>query len=52
MSLVLPVIFAIGSMLGFGLAGFIAKVILTKSNTYRTLQISQSIGTVPLALRY
>lgn len=47
MSLVLPVIFAIGSMLGFGLADFIAKAILTKSNTYRTLLISQSIGTVP-----
>lgn len=47
MSLILPVVFAIGSMLGFGLADFIAKAILTKSNTYRTLLISQSIGTVP-----
>jgi len=47
MSLALPVLFAIGSMLGFGLADFIAKAILTKSNTYRTLLISQSVGTVP-----
>jgi len=55
MGLALSVLFAIGSMLGFGLADFIAKAILTRSNIYRTLLISQSVGTVPflaLALSY
>jgi len=43
----LSLVFAITAMLGFGLADFIAKAILTKANVYRTLLISQTIGTVP-----
>ena len=38
--------FAISSMLGFGLADFMAKAVLNKASTFRTVLISQTIGSI------
>jgi uncharacterized membrane protein len=47
MNSALSIIFAVAAMLGFGVADFIAKTMLTKANVYRTVLFSQSIGTLP-----
>ncbi len=46
MTLSLSILFAFSSMLTFGIADFMAKTILSKAGTFRTLAVSQSIGCV------
>jgi transporter family protein len=46
MSVQASILLAISSMLGFGLADFMAKAILNKASAFRTVLISQSIGSV------
>ena len=50
MSEALSIAFAITSMVGYGLADFIAKTVVAKASAYRTLLISQCVGTVPFFL--
>jgi len=46
MSATASILLGIASMLGFGVADFIAKTMLTKTNVIRTALISQTIGSV------
>jgi len=46
MSIQFSILFAISSMLGFGISDFMAKAILNKVSAFRTVLISQSIGSV------
>lgn len=50
MNEVLSVAFAIASMAGFGLGDFIAKTVVAKASAYRTVLISQCVGSVPFFL--
>lgn len=45
-SVTIPILLAISAMLGFGIADYIAKIILSNTNPLRTALISQSIGSV------
>jgi drug/metabolite transporter (DMT)-like permease len=46
MSATASILFGIASMLGFGVADFIAKALLTKTNAIRTALISQGMGSL------
>jgi drug/metabolite transporter (DMT)-like permease len=46
----LSVLLAITSMIGFGLADFIAKTVVAKASAYRTVLVSQCVGSVPFLL--
>ena len=46
----LSVAFAVASMAGMGLGDFVAKTVVAKASAYRTVLISQSVGTVPFFL--
>ena len=50
MSETLSIAYGVTSMVGIGLASFIAKTAVAKSSAYRTVLISQSVGTVPFFL--
>ena len=41
------ILYAVTSMVGFGLADFFAKTIVSRTSAYRTVLISQSIGSIP-----
>jgi len=41
------ILYAVTSMVGFGLADFFAKTIVSKTSAYRTVLISQAIGSIP-----
>ena len=47
MNEVASILYAVTSMVGFGLADFFAKIIVSKTSAYRTLLISQTIGSIP-----
>jgi transporter family protein len=46
----LSVMFAITSMVGWGLGDFIAKTVVAKASAYRTVLFSQCVGSVPFFL--
>ena len=46
----LSVMFAISSMVGWGLGDFIAKTVVAKASAYRTVLFSQCVGSVPFFL--
>mgnify|MGYP001031050811 CR=1 FL=1 len=46
----LSVVFAISSMVGWGLGDFIAKTVVAKASAYRTVLFSQCVGSVPFFL--
>ena len=46
----LSVLFAITSMIGWGLADFIAKTVVAKGSAYRTVLLSQCVGSLPFFL--
>jgi uncharacterized membrane protein len=46
----LSVLFAITSMVGWGLGDFIAKTIVAKASAYRTVLFSQCVGSLPFFL--
>jgi uncharacterized membrane protein len=46
----LSVLFAITSMVGWGLGDFIAKTVVAKASAYRTVLFSQFVGSVPFFL--
>jgi uncharacterized membrane protein len=46
----LSVILAIASMIGFGLADFIAKTVVAKGSAYRAVLFSQCVGSLPFLL--
>jgi drug/metabolite transporter (DMT)-like permease len=55
MTAILSLPFAVTAMVGWGLSDFIAKTIVIRASTYRTILVSQSVGTIPflgLALIY
>jgi uncharacterized membrane protein len=43
----LSISLAIASMFGFGFSDFFAKTIVSKASAYRTVLVSQAVGTVP-----
>jgi transporter family protein len=55
MSIPVSIVFAISAMFSFGVADFMAKVIVNRVSAYRTALISQSVGSIlylALALAY
>ena len=46
----LSVLFAITSMIGWGLGDFIAKTVVARASAYRTVLFSQFVGSVPFFL--